>query len=51
MNNRVSQERVREIVLEAVAIEQEFVSESLPVDLIGMNGRLMMEYIEFVADR
>uniref|UniRef100_A0A7S3QML3 Uncharacterized protein n=1 Tax=Dunaliella tertiolecta TaxID=3047 RepID=A0A7S3QML3_DUNTE len=51
MNNRVSAERVLEIVVEAVTIEQEFVSDSLPVDLIGMNGRLMMQYIEFVADR
>ncbi len=51
MNNRISAERVKEIVVEAVTIEQEFVSDSLPVDLIGMNGRLMMQYIEFVADR
>ena len=36
---------------EAVAIEREFVTEALPVDLIGMNSGLMGEYIEFVADR
>lgn len=42
---------VREIVREAVLIEHEFVCESLPVDLIGINARLMCRYIEFVADR
>jgi ribonucleoside-diphosphate reductase subunit M2 len=44
-------ERVIEIVTEAVKIELEFVCESLPVDLIGMNKRLMSNYILFVADR
>jgi ribonucleotide reductase beta subunit family protein with ferritin-like domain len=39
------------IILEAVAIEQEFLTESLPVGLIGMNAALMKEYIGFVADR
>jgi ribonucleotide reductase beta subunit family protein with ferritin-like domain len=43
-------EVVHAIVKEAVAIEKEFVCESLPVDLIGMNSVLMKEYIEFVAD-
>lgn len=42
---------VRQIVAEAVEIEKEFISESLPVSLIGMNCKLMCEYIEFVADR
>ena len=51
INNKLPQERVLEIILEAVAIEQEFVTDSLPVDLIGMNSRLMAQYIEFVADR
>lgn len=41
---------VHEIIREAVAIEHEFVSESLPVDVIGINSRLMCQYIEFVAD-
>jgi len=49
--NKLSQERVYEIILDAVSIEQEFVTEALPVDLIGMNARLMSQYIEFVADR
>jgi len=43
-------ENIQSIVVEAVEIEQEFVSSSLPVDLIGMNSTLMKEYIEFVAD-
>jgi hypothetical protein len=38
-------------VSEAVEIEKEFICDALPVDLIGMNSRLMGQYIEFVADR
>ena len=41
---------MRDIVAEAVAIEQEFVCEALPVSLVGMNKELMAEYISFVAD-
>merc|ERR1712151_426252 len=44
-------QRVLEIVTQAVDIELEFVCISLPVDLIGMNSRLMSDYIRFVADR
>jgi ribonucleoside-diphosphate reductase subunit M2 len=44
-------DRIPEIVREAVDIEKEFLSESLPVNLIGMNCNLMCQYIEFVADR
>ncbi|KAL4450565.1 hypothetical protein ABPG77_000921 [Micractinium sp. CCAP 211/92] len=51
LNNKLSQERIAEIVTEAVTIEKEFICDALPVDLIGMNGRLMSQYIEFVADR
>lgn len=51
LRNKLSQERIAEIVTEAVEIEREFVCDALPVDLIGMNGRLMSQYIEFVADR
>jgi ribonucleotide reductase beta subunit family protein with ferritin-like domain len=43
--------RIRQIIQEAVGIEQEFVCESLPVDLIGMNRKLMATYIEYTADR
>jgi ribonucleoside-diphosphate reductase beta chain len=42
--------RVQEIITEAVTYEQEFVTEALPVNLIGINCRLMAQYIEFVAD-
>ena len=51
LNNKCSKERANAIVTEAVAIEQEFVCDALPVDLIGMNKGLMSQYIEFVADR
>ncbi|KAF2088048.1 ribonucleoside-diphosphate reductase subunit M2 [Saccharata proteae CBS 121410] len=44
-------ESVRKIIVEAVEIEQEFLSDALPVALLGMNANLMCQYIEFVADR
>ena len=47
----LEQSRVYEIITEAVTIEKEFISEALPVELIGMNSELMKQYIEFVADR
>lgn len=47
----LSEERITEIITEAVAIEQEFVTDALPVKLIGMNADLMNQYIAFVADR
>lgn len=46
-----SKERVTEIIKDAVQIEQEFLTDALPVDLIGMNKKLMHIYIEYVADR
>ncbi|CAG7837933.1 unnamed protein product [Allacma fusca] len=49
--NKPPQTRVIQIVREAVVIEQEFLTEALPVDMIGMNCQLMRKYIEFVADR
>lgn len=49
--NKLPAESVIEIIKDAVAIEQEFVTDSLPVNLIGMNAQLMRQYIEFVADR
>ncbi len=49
--NQLPKERVTEIIADAVRIEQEFVTDSLPVSLIGMNAELMNQYIEFVADR
>ncbi len=51
LKNKASQEIVHEIIREAVEIEKAFICESLPEDLIGMNSRLMSQYIEFVADR
>jgi ribonucleoside-diphosphate reductase beta chain len=51
LEGKLSTERVQEIIGDAVAIEKEFVSDSLPVDLIGMNAKMMCQYIEFVADR
>lgn len=49
--NKVSEERIKEIILSALEIEKEFITESLPVKLIGMNQDLMKQYLEFVADR
>jgi len=51
LEGKLSTERIQEIIGDAVAIEKEFVSDSLPVDLIGMNAKMMCQYIEFVADR
>ena len=48
---KLPKEKVMEIIIDAVAIEKEFVTDSLPVKLIGMNSDLMGQYIEFVADR
>lgn len=50
LQHKLTEARVREIVLDAVQIEQEFVTDALPVNLIGMNAKLMSQYIEFVAD-
>ncbi|MGG7034389.1 MAG: ribonucleotide-diphosphate reductase subunit beta [Flavobacterium sp.] len=49
--NQVSKERITEIITNALDIEREFITESLPVSLIGMNANLMIQYLEFVADR
>ena len=51
LKNKPSEERIKEIIKDAVVIEQEFLTEALPVKLIGMNHNLMKQYIEFVADR
>ena len=48
--NKVPQERIAQILSEALDIEREFITESLPVNLIGMNSKLMSEYLEFVTD-
>lgn len=49
--NKMSKDKIREIILDAVEIEKEFILDALPVKLIGMNSDLMSQYIEFVADR
>lgn len=49
--NKVSPEDITGIITDAVDIEKEFVTDALPVKLIGMNSDLMCQYIEFVADR
>ena len=49
--NKLPKEQIQMIISDAVEIEKEFVVESLPVKLIGMNSDLMCKYIEFVADR
>lgn len=51
IKNKLPKETVSKIIEDAVVIEKEFVSESLPVKLIGMNSDMMCTYIEFVADR
>lgn len=51
LDNKPPVKVVENIVREAVNIEQKFVTSSLPVDLIGINSRLMSQYIEFVSDR
>lgn len=51
LRNKPDRELVRSIITEAVTIEKEFVTDSLPVALLGMNSNLMCQYIEFVADR
>jgi ribonucleoside-diphosphate reductase subunit M2 len=51
LNNRPSKQMIQDIIVDAVAIEQEFLTEALPCGLLGMNATLMKQYIEFVADR
>lgn len=54
LNNHVqekpTEKRIKEILLSALEIEKEFITESLPVSLIGMNSNLMKQYLEFVVD-
>jgi ribonucleoside-diphosphate reductase beta chain len=50
IKNKLSEDRIKEIICSAVDIEKVFITESLPVSLIGMNKELMKQYIEFVAD-
>ncbi len=49
--NKVPKSRITEILTDALDIERKFITESLPVSLIGMNANLMTQYLEFVTDR
>jgi ribonucleoside-diphosphate reductase subunit M2 len=51
LQKKINKNRINEIIKEAVEIEKEFICDSLPCRLIGMNSNLMTQYIEFVADR
>lgn len=51
IKNKLPKQTIEDIIVDAVKIEQEFVTDAIPVDLIGMNAKMMCQYIEFVADR
>jgi ribonucleoside-diphosphate reductase beta chain len=51
IENRPSDDRIKEILLSALEIEKEFITESLPVSMIGMNSNLMKQYLEFITDQ
>jgi ribonucleoside-diphosphate reductase beta chain len=51
LQSKLTKEEATHIITDAVAIEKEFITDALPVNLIGMNAKLMAQYIEFVADR
>ena len=51
LNQKLDQEEIHKMMNEAVNIESEFITESLPCKLIGMNSELMTQYIQYVADR
>jgi ribonucleoside-diphosphate reductase beta chain len=51
LENKLDPQEVTDIITEAVLFEKEFVTDALPVSLIGMNAEMMSQYIEFVADR
>jgi ribonucleotide reductase beta subunit family protein with ferritin-like domain len=51
LSNKPSEDIIKSIIMEAVNIEKEFITDSIPCALIGMNSKLMSEYIEFIADR
>ncbi len=51
IQNKLSRERIIEIIDSALVIEKEFITEALPVSLIGMNSELMKQYLEYVSDR
>jgi ribonucleotide reductase beta subunit family protein with ferritin-like domain len=51
LQRKLSKKRIHDIIQEAVSIEKEFITEAIPCRMIGMNAKMMIQYIEFVADR
>ena len=51
IQHKLPKQTIEDLIVSAVDIEKEFVSDALPVNLIGMNSEMMCQYIEFVADR
>jgi ribonucleotide reductase beta subunit family protein with ferritin-like domain len=51
LQRKLSKRRIHDIIQEAVSIEKEFITEAIPCRMIGMNAKMMIQYIEFVADR
>ena len=51
IENKLSEERIKDVILSAYEIEKEFITDALPVSLIGMNHALMTQYIQFVTDQ
>jgi ribonucleotide reductase beta subunit family protein with ferritin-like domain len=51
LQRKLSKKRIHDIIQEAVTIEKEFITEAIPCRMIGMNAKMMIQYIEFVADR
>jgi ribonucleotide reductase beta subunit family protein with ferritin-like domain len=51
LKSKIFEDTVHEIITEAVELEKEFICDALPCSLIGMNAKMMSQYIEFVADR
>ena len=51
IEKKLSEKKIKEIIVSALAIEKEFILEALPIRLIGMNSDLMSQYLEFVTDR
>lgn len=51
LSKKLNKKRIYEIIQEAVEIEKEFICDAIPCRMIGMNTKLMTQYIEFVADR
>lgn len=51
LSNKMTEDQVHDLIREAVEIEIEFITESIPCSMLGMNMILMSDYVRFVADR